>query len=68
MMETTVEETAKHTVRLEVEVPPEEFARDLDRAYRKLAGEVKIASDITVGDIEHGEIVKCPTPLLGLFR
>src|SRR5438105_5769693 len=41
-METTVEETAKHTVRLEVEVPPEEFARDLDRAYRKLAGEVKI--------------------------
>jgi trigger factor len=41
-MQTTVEETAKHTVRLQVEVPPEEFAKDLDRAYRKLAGEVKV--------------------------
>ncbi|HJP64833.1 MAG TPA: trigger factor, partial [Actinomycetota bacterium] len=41
-MQTTLEETAKHTVRLVVEVPPEEFARDLDRAYRKVAGQVKI--------------------------
>jgi trigger factor len=41
-MQTTVEETAKHTVRLSVEVPPEEFAQDLNRAYRKVAGEVKI--------------------------
>src|SRR5919197_863083 len=41
-MQTTVEETAKHTVRLDVEVPPEEFAKDLDRTYRKLAGEVKV--------------------------
>ena len=41
-MQTTVEGTAKHTVRLQVEIPPEEFARDLDRAYRKVAGEVKI--------------------------
>src|SRR6266480_4561123 len=41
-MQTTVEETAKHTVRLEVEVPPEEFAKDLDRTYRKVAGEIKI--------------------------
>jgi trigger factor len=41
-METTLEETAKHTVRLSVEVQPQEFARDLDRAYRKVAGEVKI--------------------------
>jgi trigger factor len=41
-MQTTIEETAKHTVRLSVEVPPEEFAHDLDRAYRKLAGEVKV--------------------------
>ena len=41
-MQTTVEETAKHTVRLEVEVPPEEFAKDLDRTYRKVAGEIKV--------------------------
>ena len=32
----------QHTVRLQVEVPPEEFKRDLDRAYRHVAGEVKI--------------------------
>jgi trigger factor len=37
-----VEETAKHTVRLSVEVPPEEFARDLDRAYRKVGGQARI--------------------------
>jgi trigger factor len=41
-MQTTVEETGRHTVRLQVEVPPEEFKRDLDRAYRHVAGEVKI--------------------------
>jgi trigger factor len=41
-METTVEETGRHTVRLQVEVPPEEFKRDLDRAYRHVAGEIKI--------------------------
>jgi trigger factor len=41
-MQSTFEETAKHTVRLAVEVPPEEFAPDLDRAYRKVAGEVKV--------------------------
>jgi trigger factor len=41
-MQTTVEETDKHVVRLTVEVPPEEFERDLDRAYRKVAGQVKI--------------------------
>jgi trigger factor len=41
-MQSTVEETAKHTVRVSVEVPPEEFARDLDRAYRKVGGAVKI--------------------------
>jgi trigger factor len=37
-----MEETGRHTVRLQVEVPPEEFKRDLDRAYRDVAGEVKI--------------------------
>jgi trigger factor len=41
-MQTTVEETAKHTVRLNVEVPADEVARDLDRAYRKVSGEVKV--------------------------
>ena len=41
-MQTTLEETDKHVVRLSVEVPPEEFSRDLDKAYRKVAGEVRI--------------------------
>jgi trigger factor len=41
-MQTTVEETDKHTVKLTVEVPPEEFQADLDRAYRHVAQEVKI--------------------------
>lgn len=41
-MQTTLEETDRHIVRLSVEVPPEEFARDLDRAYRKVAGQVRI--------------------------
>ncbi len=41
-MQTTVEETDKHTVKLTVEVPPEDFGRDLDRAYRKIAQQVRI--------------------------
>ncbi len=41
-MQTTVEEQERHTVRLVVEVSPEEFAGDLDRAYRKVAGQVRI--------------------------
>ena len=41
-MQTTVEETDRHIVRLQVEVPPEEFAQDLDRTYRKLAKDVRI--------------------------
>jgi trigger factor len=41
-MQTTIEETDKHVVRLSVEVPPEEVSRDLDRAYRKVAAEVRI--------------------------
>jgi trigger factor len=41
-MQTTLEETDRHVVKLSVEVPPEEFARDLDRAYRKVAGEIRI--------------------------
>ncbi|HXF71276.1 MAG TPA: trigger factor [Actinomycetota bacterium] len=41
-MESTLEETAKHRVRLKVEVPPEEFGRDLDAAYRRIAEQVRI--------------------------
>ena len=41
-MQTTIEETDKHTVKLTIEVAPEEFGKDLDRAYRKVAQQVKI--------------------------
>ena len=41
-MQTTVEETDKHKVKLTIEVPPDDFGRDLDRAYRKVARQVKI--------------------------
>lgn len=41
-MQTTVEETDKHKVKLTIEVPPDEFGKDLDRAYRKVARQVKI--------------------------
>jgi trigger factor len=41
-MQTTVESTAKHTVKLTVEVPVEEYTKDLDRAYRSIANQVKI--------------------------
>lgn len=41
-MQTTVEETDKHKVKLTIEVSPEEFGKDLDRAYRKVAQQVRI--------------------------
>ena len=41
-MQTTVETTEKHTVKLTVEVAPEDFAKDLDQAYRSIANQVKI--------------------------
>ena len=41
-MQTTLEETDKHTVKLTIEVSPEEFGKDLDRAYRRVAQQVKI--------------------------
>ena len=41
-MQTTVEETDKHKVKLTIEVPPDEFGKDLDRAYRNVARQVKI--------------------------
>ena len=41
-METTVETTDPHTVKLTIEVPEEEFGKDLDRTYRAIANQVKI--------------------------
>ncbi len=41
-MQTTVESTDKHTVKLTVEVPIEELEKDLDKAYRSIANQVKI--------------------------
>ena len=41
-MQTTVERTAEHTVKLTIEVPADRFAKDLDRTYRAIAREVKI--------------------------
>lgn len=41
-MFSTIEQTDKHTVKLSVEVPAEQVARDLGRTYRKMAGEVRI--------------------------
>jgi trigger factor len=41
-MQTTVETTDKHTVKLTIEVPSEQVDKDLDRTYRAIAREVKI--------------------------
>ncbi len=41
-METTVENTEPHTVKLTIEVPEEEFDKDLDRTYRTIANQIKI--------------------------
>ncbi|HEY7660009.1 MAG TPA: trigger factor [Actinomycetota bacterium] len=41
-MQTTLEPTDTHTVKLTVEIPPEEFGKDLDRAYRRIAQQVRI--------------------------
>jgi trigger factor len=41
-MHTSVEETDKHTVRLTVEVDPDRTGKDLDRAYRRIAQQVRI--------------------------
>jgi len=37
-----MEETGKHDVKLTVEVPAEEFARDLDKTYRRVAQSIKV--------------------------
>jgi trigger factor len=41
-MQTTVENTDKHTVRLTIEVPADQVDKDLDTTYRSIAREVKI--------------------------
>ena len=41
-MQTTLEETGKHAVKLSVEVPPEEFKPDIDAAYRRIASSISI--------------------------
>jgi len=41
-MQTTVERTAEHTVKLTIEVPSDQFDKDLDKTYRAIAREVKI--------------------------
>jgi trigger factor len=41
-MQTTVEETDKHIVKLTVEVDTDRFDKDLERAYRKVAQQVRI--------------------------
>jgi trigger factor len=41
-MHATLEETDRHVVRLDIEVPPDEVARDLDSAYRKVGSKAKI--------------------------
>jgi trigger factor len=41
-MQTTVESTDTHTVKLTIEVPPEQVDKDLDLTYRSIAREIKI--------------------------
>ena len=41
-MQTTVEETDRHRVKLTIQLAPDEFQKDLDRAYRKIAQQVRI--------------------------
>jgi trigger factor len=41
-MQTNVENTDKHTVKLTIEIPTEQVDADLDRTYRAIAREVKI--------------------------
>jgi trigger factor len=41
-MDTTLERTAEHTVKLTIEVPADEYAQEMERTYRDIASEVKI--------------------------
>ena len=41
-MHTTVESTDKHTVKLTIEVPTDELEKDMQKAYRSIANQIKI--------------------------
>src|SRR5919109_1326744 len=41
-MQTSVETTEPHVVKLTIEVPTDEFGRDLDRTYRTIANQIKV--------------------------
>jgi trigger factor len=41
-MQTTVENTEQHTVKLTIEIPPAEYSKELDATYRSIANQVKI--------------------------
>ncbi|MFM7718916.1 MAG: trigger factor [Actinomycetota bacterium] len=41
-MQTSMKNAGEHRVRLTVEVPPDEFGKDLDAAYRRLAERVRV--------------------------
>ena len=41
-MQTTVENTDKHIVKLTVEIPPAEYSKELDATYRSIANQVKV--------------------------
>lgn len=41
-MQTTVENTEQHTVKLTVEIPPDEYSKELDATYRSIADQVRI--------------------------
>src|SRR5919197_419438 len=41
-MQSTVEETGRHSVKITVEVPPDQFAKDLERAYRRIAQQIRV--------------------------
>src|SRR5437762_9975631 len=41
-MPSTMEETGRHLVKLTVEVPADQFSKDLDKTYRKVSGQIKV--------------------------
>jgi trigger factor len=77
-MQTTVERTDTHTIKLTIEVTADEFGQDLDRTYRSIANEIKIPGfrkgkapkqiiDAQVGqDVVLDEFVNARVP--GYFR
>jgi trigger factor len=77
-MQTTVERTDTHMVKLTIEVPEDQFGQDLDRTYRSIANEIKIPGfrkgkapkriiDAQVGqDVVLDEFVSTRVP--GYFR